>query len=158
MADANSIPCSISSPKAKSQAKCPISHRRSCAKYERTTKRGFLMRVYRNMQSRVSGVQKLKHHLYEGKELLDRSAFYAWSLGSPAFNAIFDAWLAAGHVRRIAPSIDRINAAGGYELSNMRWVEFHENCRNIQRKRTSRRDRSAPRKPTTAYVQMMLGF
>lgn len=44
-------------------------------RYEKTPK-GFLMRGYRNMQSRVTGVQKKKAHLYLGKELLPRDEFY----------------------------------------------------------------------------------
>lgn len=43
-------------------------------KYERTP-RGKLMRIYRNMKSRVEGVQKLKAHLYQGKELLSKEEF-----------------------------------------------------------------------------------
>jgi len=37
-------------------------------KYEKT-KNGFLMRVYRNMRSRIAGVQKEKFHLYAGKNI-----------------------------------------------------------------------------------------
>jgi hypothetical protein len=110
-------------------------HRRACAKYERHNKRGFLMRAYRNMQSRVNGVQYLKRHLYEGKELLERAAFYEWSLGSAEFHRLFDEWTASGHERRLCPSVDRIDSRIGYVLSNMRWVQFTENCKNIQRKR-----------------------
>ncbi len=47
-------------------------------KYEKTHK-GFLMRLYRNMQSRVTGVQKLKYHLYEGLTILPRKEFYEWA-------------------------------------------------------------------------------
>jgi hypothetical protein len=47
-------------------------------KYEKTPN-GFLMRMYRNMKSRVSGVQIQKFHLYEGKELLGKEDFYAWA-------------------------------------------------------------------------------
>jgi hypothetical protein len=36
-------------------------------RYEKT-KHGFLMRLYRNIKSRITGVQKKKYHLYEGKE------------------------------------------------------------------------------------------
>ena len=46
-------------------------------KYERTVN-GFLVRKYRNMQSRVEGVQYKKSHLYEGLELLERDDVYAW--------------------------------------------------------------------------------
>jgi len=48
---------------------------RHTKKYEKTVN-GYLMRCYRNMQSRVTGVLKHKAHLYEGKELLDRQQFY----------------------------------------------------------------------------------
>lgn len=108
-------------------------HKRACTKYERKSKKGFLMRAYRNMQSRVTGVQSKKHHLYEGKELLSREDFYRWSLADPDFNRLFDAWLAEGHPRRTCPSIDRENAALGYSFGNIRWITFSANCRNIRR-------------------------
>ena len=44
-------------------------------KYEKT-KSGFLMRLYRNMQSRVTGVQRKKLHLYAFCSLLSREEFY----------------------------------------------------------------------------------
>lgn len=97
-------------------------------KYEKT-KKGFLVRLYRNMQSSVTGVQKLKHHLYEGKSLLDRDIFYNWALNNPVFNKLFDEWESQSYPRRLCPSVDRIDSTRGYELDNMEWVEFHENCR-----------------------------
>ena len=53
-------------------------------KYEKTIK-GFLVRLYRNMQSRIDGVQKRKHYLYKGKELLSREDFYSWALNNKKF-------------------------------------------------------------------------
>ena len=47
--------------------------REICNRYEKTPK-GFLMRLYRNMKSRVKGVQQAKHHLYEHCELLRKVA------------------------------------------------------------------------------------
>ena len=47
----------------------------STKKYEKT-KNGFLMRCYRNMKSRITGVQKQKAHLYVGKSLLEKELFY----------------------------------------------------------------------------------
>jgi hypothetical protein len=44
-------------------------------KYEKT-KKGFLMRKYRNMQSRVTGIQKKKAHLYKDLYLLPREQYY----------------------------------------------------------------------------------
>lgn len=97
-------------------------------KYEKTPK-GFLMRAYRNMQSRIVGVQKTKHHLYQGKELLPREDFYSWSLNSDDFKILFNEWETSGHDRKLTPSVDRIDPEKGYSLDNMEWVTHSENSR-----------------------------
>ena len=97
-------------------------------KYERTPK-GFLMRKYRNMLSRVSGIQKKKAHLYEGLSILSREDFYEWATSSPEFNELFEAWSAAGHERGLCPTVDRIDSSRGYELDNMEWITHSENSR-----------------------------
>jgi hypothetical protein len=108
-------------------------------KYEKTPK-GFLMRLYRNMQSRVTGVQKLKHHLYSGKELLPRDEFYEWALGSDEFHRLFQEWERSEYDRKLSPSVDRIDSAKGYSLENMEWVTHSENSRrgSINRHKTNK--------------------
>jgi hypothetical protein len=54
-------------------------------KYEKT-KSGFIMRMYRNMQSRITGIQWKKRHLYSGKELLSREDFYSFAFNYSAFH------------------------------------------------------------------------
>jgi len=97
-------------------------------KYERT-KSGFLMRAYRNMQSRVQGVQWKKAHLYEGLPLLPRADFYAWAEASADFHRLWEEWVAAGHDRRLTPSVDRVDSEKGYAIDNMRWLTHSENSR-----------------------------
>lgn len=97
-------------------------------KYERTVN-GFLMRKYRNMESRVTGVQKLKAHLYKNLTLLDRKTFYKWAKESETFRQLFETWVANGYKRKLAPSVDRIDSSKGYELPNMEWVTHSENSR-----------------------------
>lgn len=97
-------------------------------KYEKT-KHGFLMRLYRNMQSRIDGVQKQKFHLYEGKTLLDRQIFYDWATNDNEFHRLFEIWEKSGYERKLAPSVDRINSLEGYFLSNMEFVTMSENSR-----------------------------
>lgn len=97
-------------------------------RYEKT-KKGFLVRLYRNMQSRVTGVQKAKWYLYAGVELLSREQFYAWALPHAEFNTLFDAWKAAGYPRKLTPSVDRKESLYGYTLDNMEWVTHSENSR-----------------------------
>lgn len=96
-------------------------------KYEKT-KSGFLMRLYRNMKSRVSGVQKLKYHLYADKSLIDKEVFYNWALSNKDFHCLFDEWELSGYQRRLTPSVDRIDSELGYELSNIEFVPFYVNC------------------------------
>lgn len=95
-------------------------------RYERTPQ-GHLMRTYRNMKSRVTGIQYSKAHLYQGKTLLDKEAFYQWANSSSDYFMLFEAWVASGYNRKLTPSIDRINANEGYEISNMRWVTHSRN-------------------------------
>ena len=45
--------------------------------YEKTVN-GYLVRAYRNMKSRITGIQKKKFYLYAGKELMPKDEFYNW--------------------------------------------------------------------------------
>lgn len=97
-------------------------------KYEKTVN-GFLMRTYRNMQSRVEGVQHLKQHLYLGKELLSRELFYAFSKSNQQFLELFSTWEQSGYERKLTPSIDRKFSNQGYTLENIQWITHSENSR-----------------------------
>lgn len=100
----------------------------STKKYEKTHK-GFLMRLYRNMESRVTGVQHAKFHLYEGKSLLPRDEFYSWAMGSERFFALFKVYEDSEFSRKLAPSVDRKDSSMGYSIGNMEWVTHSENSR-----------------------------
>ena len=95
-------------------------------KYERTMG-GKLMRSYRNMLSRTSGIQWKKNHLYGGKELLEKQEFYNFSYNDPDFNKLFDQWVDSDYQRKLSPSIDRIDASKGYFIGNIRWLTHSEN-------------------------------
>lgn len=97
-------------------------------KYEKTIN-GFLVRLYRNMLSRVTGVQKLKHHLYQNKELLSKTEFYEWAKTHKVFLSLYHDWVENNYDRKLTPSVDRINPQQGYNLSNMEWVTHSENSR-----------------------------
>lgn len=100
----------------------------STRRYERTQK-GKLMRIYRNMLSRVSGVQKKKYHLYEGKEILPKDEFYAWADNCEEFQRLYWDWVASDFDRKLAPSVDRIDPTRGYTVDNMQWLTHSENSR-----------------------------
>lgn len=96
--------------------------------YEKTVS-GFLMRLYRNMESRITGVQKEKFHLYEGRFLIPRDIFYEWANKSEQFQTLYKTYVASGYERKLAPSVDRIDSTKGYELNNIEWVTMSENSR-----------------------------
>ena len=97
-------------------------------RYERTVN-GKLMRIYRNMQSRITGVQKHKIHLYANKELLSREDFYDWAKASSEFITLYNSWVQSGYERKLAPSVDRVDPNRGYTIDNMEWVTHSENSR-----------------------------
>ena len=103
-------------------------------KYERT-KKGKLMRTYRNMQSRVLGILRKKSHLYKGLPILARDEFYEWALASPEFHALYDGWVASDYKCGMSPSVDRVDSSKGYTLDNMEWVTHSENSRRSSRPR-----------------------
>lgn len=105
-------------------------------RYEKTRK-GKLVRTYRNMQSRVLGILKKKAHLYTNPDILPKEDFYQWSLSDPTYNELFDEWVKSGYSKKLSPSIDRLDTSMGYTLNNIRWVTHSENSRlgAVSRKR-----------------------
>jgi hypothetical protein len=98
-------------------------------RYEKTRK-GFLMRLYRNIQSRTKGIQKAKFHLYEGKGMyLTRDEFYERYLTNETFNCLFNEWEQSEHDRKLTPSLDRVDSSKGYIFDNLEWVTHSENSR-----------------------------
>lgn len=97
-------------------------------KYEKTPN-GFLMRMYRNMKSRISGVQAQKFHLYKGKELLSKEDFYDWAKSNKNFWKLYEEYKNSGYDRKLAPSVDRVDSTKGYFIDNMEFVTHSENSR-----------------------------
>ena len=97
-----------------------------CTRRYEKTKKGSLMRTYRNMKSRVEGVLKHKAHLYEGKEILPKSDFYSWAMNNVTFHTLFSSWISSGYDKKYTPSIDRIDSSLGYVAGNMQWLTHSE--------------------------------
>ena len=101
-------------------------------RYEKTPQ-GFLMRCYRNMKSRVSGVQKKRAHLYLGKEILPKDEFYRWALNNQQFLILFHFWTMWNYNQKLTPTVNRIDSKKGYTLDNMEWLTHSENSRLTSR-------------------------
>jgi hypothetical protein len=106
---------------------CKLCFKEWTKAYEKTED-GFLMRAYRNMLSRINGIQKSKYHLYKDKYILSKQEFYDWSNASN-FKDLFSLYTSSGYQMKLAPSVDRIDSSVGYELSNIRWITHSENSR-----------------------------
>lgn len=103
--------------------------------YEKTPK-GFLVRAYRNMLSRVTGVQKREARFYKGLEILPKDAFYEWALAPDSnFWPLYKAWVQASYDQRLTPSVDRLDVYKGYTLDNIRWITHSENSGRIIRRK-----------------------
>lgn len=113
---------------ARQRERRKLSNNANTKKYEKT-KKGKLMRMYRNMQSRVYGIQTQKSHLYKNKHLLDRSEFYEWALNSKEFHDMYETWKQSDYDRKLTPTVDRIDSSKGYTIDNMEWVTHSENSR-----------------------------
>jgi hypothetical protein len=106
----------------------------STKKYEKSPG-GFLMRMYRNMKSRITGIQKKKAHLYVGKELISKEEFYEWAMCSPMFLVLWPAYVRSGYDQKLSPTVDRKDSSIGYVLSNMEWVTHSVNSQRGATKR-----------------------
>jgi hypothetical protein len=103
-------------------------------RYEKT-KKGFLVRLYRNMKSRVVGIQKGCIHLYGGLEILPKDEFYDFALNNSEFHKLFKEWENSLYERRLCPSIDRIDTKFGYTLGNIQFLTMSENSSKTSRRK-----------------------
>lgn len=112
-------------------------------KYERTPK-GHLMRTYRNMLSRVLGIQRREAKFYEGLPILPKEEFYRWALNpASTYHDLYTNWSANNFARRLSPSVDRLDVLRGYTLDNMQWLTHGQNSARITRKRQPKENQHA---------------
>lgn len=103
-----------------------LNNNQDTKKYEKTLN-GYLMRMYRNMKSRVEGVQHKKAHLYLGKELMNKELFYEFAKCSPMFLTLFYQYEKQEYSQKLAPTPDRIDSSKGYTIDNIQWVTHSVN-------------------------------
>jgi len=103
-------------------------------RYEKSPE-GFLMRAYRNMKSRVTGVQKKRAHLYAGLPILPKDDFYVWAKNNPDFWRLYRNWVKSGYNRKLTPSVNRIDPDEGYLLGNIEFLTHSVNS-SLARHRT----------------------
>lgn len=81
------------------------------------------------MKKRVEGRDKKNAYIYGGLKICSKEDFIEWSLKHPEYLSLFETWKNSGYIRKLKPSVDRIDAVYGYELWNMQWLTLSENSK-----------------------------
>lgn len=93
------------------------------------TLRGLLLDRHAKMRRRAAGRSKTQLYRATGKPIVSRDEFVAWGLAHPDYLRLHAKWVESDYVRRLSPSIDRIDPDKGYTLDNMQWLTVEENTR-----------------------------
>jgi len=87
---------------------------------------------YAHMLARQRGVASNQSAGAKGKPICSREEFFEWCKqfdNITAFMGIYFDWAANGFQRWDSPSIDRIDPNRGYEVDNLQWLSFGDNCK-----------------------------
>lgn len=112
-------------------------------------KKKALNRTYTIMLQRTKGKNTCRPDIYAGLPICTRQEFLDRFMACPAYEKIYDAWIASGKERRLAPSPDRLVGKLGYVLSNIQMVAFGENVRRSSRRRNGHLDEYGIREELT---------
>jgi hypothetical protein len=85
--------------------------------------------TYWSIRRRIEGRSEHDRPYYEGLPCVTKEEFLTWAMANPDYHRLFKEWQASGYDFPLAPSIDRINPAFGYEIWNMQFVTHQENAR-----------------------------
>jgi hypothetical protein len=89
---------------------------------------GRLSRCYTNLQCRCRTLMAGSPRHY-GLPYISRQEFVAWAGSSNEYKKLFKEWEISGFLRKLTPTIDRVDPAEGYIISNMEFVTQGENSR-----------------------------
>ena len=92
---------------------------------------GYLNKTYDNMLGRVRGNTKDSVY-YKNLPIMNKEEFLEWALSDFSFHSVYREWSGSGFVRRLCPSIDRIDPNNGYIIGNVRWVSCSENSKEAR--------------------------
>jgi hypothetical protein len=105
---------------------------------KRETKPSFYLGTcYSEMSRRVKTFDPLRPNYY-GKSICTKEEFFNKFLSCNIFLSLYKKWQDSGFLRRMAPSIDRINNDLGYTLDNMQFIIHTENTGKSARGKAKR--------------------
>lgn len=98
-------------------------------KTSKGTAEGFLRWKYKDMKQRVSSPSRHGAKLYYGLSLMSLEEFMAWASADSVFNKLWKAFILSGRVRRLTPTIDRIDTLRGYVAGNVQFLTHSQNTK-----------------------------
>ncbi len=103
------------------KAECKICHAERVSLYRRT-KGGLVTRIYGGQKSS----SKRRGHIppsYTHEELKK------WMFSKPVFHELYNNWALSGYLRRLSPSVDRIDDKEGYSMLNIQLMSWEDNLK-----------------------------
>lgn len=90
----------------------------------------YLSQRYLDILTRVEGRDPKTGDRVKGLPVeFTKAQFIKWGLNHPKFLGLFENWKERGHIRALAPSIDRLDPSKGYTKRNLDWLTQSENSR-----------------------------
>ncbi len=88
----------------------------------------FLKTLYAQIKHRCTTRIWAKQHLYQGLEYLTKKEMLSFNTNQK-FIDLYNQWQNAGKVRRLVPTLDRIDSKKGYTLDNIDWKILSDNSK-----------------------------
>jgi len=85
---------------------------------------------YQDIKRRTGGKTKRHYHSSELGEIATKYEFIGWCFDHlQEYDIIFEEWEDNNFVKRLSPSIDRIDSNKTYTLDNIQWLSLSDNAR-----------------------------
>lgn len=88
----------------------------------------FLTLLYAQIKYRCTKSTHSKSHLYYGKEFLTKEEMLNF-INNPIFIKLYNNWIIANKLRKLVPTLDRIDNSKGYNINNIMWRTLGDNSK-----------------------------
>ncbi len=98
-------------------------------------------RLYSNLKRRTQGKGCKSPELYKGLAICTKEEFYTFAINSDEFTSLYNTWMENKFNIKYTPSVNRKDTTKGYEIDNIEFITFSENCKLAHINRTNYRGR-----------------